>query len=95
MASSHAARSECSQSVLSIQELIKKPLTSIPQRYIRPYNHGPSAIQNETLSSKIPTINLKNLIDGEATELELGKLSSACKEWGFFQVHKLAFFFYT
>ena len=95
MASYHAASSECSQSVLSIQELIKKPLTSIPQRYIRPYDHQSSTIENETLASEIPTINLKNLIDGDATELELGKLSLACKEWGFFQVHKFAFSFYT
>ncbi|XP_061356074.1 codeine O-demethylase-like [Gastrolobium bilobum] len=87
MASSEAARSERSQPVLSVQELMKKPLTSIPQRYIHLDSHEPSAFQDETFcSAMIPTINLKKMIHGEATELELEKLNSACRDWGFFQL---------
>ncbi|KAK7303051.1 hypothetical protein RJT34_13950 [Clitoria ternatea] len=72
-----------SEAALSVQELIKKPVSSVPERYIvkLDHNHEPSPVQDET----IPTINLKNLIHGEAT-LELQKLDSACRDWGFFQL---------
>ncbi|XP_027338174.1 protein SRG1-like [Abrus precatorius] len=84
MVSSKVASCESSEAVLSVQEHIKKPLTSVPQRYI--HNHEPSASQDKTLCHTIPTINLKKLIHGEATELELARLHSACKDWGFFQL---------
>ncbi|XP_020224242.1 protein SRG1 [Cajanus cajan] len=71
-----------SEAVLSVQELIKKPLTSVPQRYIT----QPSSplLQHQTLSHVIPTISLKKLIHGETHEQE--KLNSACRNWGFFQL---------
>ncbi|KAK7331429.1 hypothetical protein VNO77_25654 [Canavalia gladiata] len=76
-----------SEAVLSVQELTKKPLTTIPQRYIQLHKRDqPSPSQNETLSHTIPTISLKTLIHGEAKELELEKLKSACRDWGFFQL---------
>ncbi|KAG4956076.1 hypothetical protein JHK85_042456 [Glycine max] len=88
MASSiNSASCESSEALLSVQELIKKPLTSVPQRYItRLHNHEPSSVQDETLSHAIPTISLKKLIHGGATKTEQEKLNSACKDWGFFQL---------
>ncbi|KAK7331432.1 hypothetical protein VNO77_25657 [Canavalia gladiata] len=71
---------------LSVQELIKKPLTSIPQSYIQLHNHEPSSLKNETFRHTIPTINFKKLIHGETKELELEKLNLACRDWGFFQL---------
>ncbi|KAK7331428.1 hypothetical protein VNO77_25653 [Canavalia gladiata] len=85
MVSSEVARSECSEAALSVQELIKKPLISVPKRYIQQHNHEPS-FHDETICHAIPTISMKNLIHGEATELELEKLNSACRDWGFFQL---------
>jgi len=78
------------EQVFSIQELVKKPLTSVPQRYLQQqYYNEPSLFPDETLSQALPIINLKKLIHGEDTELELEKLNSACRDWGFFQVSKL------
>ncbi|KAK8468968.1 hypothetical protein PHAVU_006G168190 [Phaseolus vulgaris] len=75
------------EQVFSIQELVKKPLTSVPQRYLQQqYYNEPSLFPDETLSQALPTINLKKLIHGEDTELELEKLNSACRDWGFFQL---------
>lgn len=74
------------EEAMSIQELIKKPLTSVPQRYIQLHNNEPSLLAGETFSHALPTINLKKLIHGEDIELELEKLTSACRDWGFFQV---------
>ncbi|KAK7245614.1 hypothetical protein RIF29_40461 [Crotalaria pallida] len=89
MSSSEAATHESSQSSdISVQELVKKPLTSIPQRYIRLDHDEPSPlIQNETFCPEIPTISLQKMIQGEAAEHDqLEKLNSACRDWGFFQV---------
>ncbi|RDX83231.1 Protein SRG1, partial [Mucuna pruriens] len=87
MASSQEARCESSEAVLSVQELIKKPLTSVPLRYVTQlHNHEPSAVQAGTFSHAIPTFSLKKLIHGEATETELEKLNSACSNWGFIQL---------
>ncbi|CAJ1962093.1 unnamed protein product [Sphenostylis stenocarpa] len=85
MVSSESART--SEEVVNIQELMKKPLTSVPQRYVqRQYYNEPSLFPDETISQALPTINFKKLIHGEDTELELEKLNSACRDWGFFQL---------
>ncbi|TKY71920.1 Codeine O-demethylase [Spatholobus suberectus] len=86
MLSSQSATRETFEAALSIQELIKKPLTSVPQRYIQKRCHEPSPLPDETFSHALPTINLKKLVHGEDTELELEKLNSACRDWGFFQL---------
>ncbi|KAL2341080.1 hypothetical protein Fmac_009020 [Flemingia macrophylla] len=74
-----------SETVLSVQELVKKPLTLVPQRYITDQPSSP-VIQHETFSHVIPTISLKKLIHGDATQTEQEKLNSACRNWGFFQL---------
>ncbi|XP_061362595.1 oxoglutarate-dependent flavonoid 7-O-demethylase 1-like [Gastrolobium bilobum] len=86
MASPEAARSESSQTVVSIQELAKKSITSLPQfSYMVRDNDERGAI-NETLSPEIPTIDFEKLIHGDSTQLEQEKLHSACRDWGFFQL---------
>ncbi|KAI3883356.1 hypothetical protein MKW92_039602 [Papaver armeniacum] len=76
-------------SVPSVQELAKLTLAEIPSRYIctgeSPLtNIGASVIDDET----VPVIDLQNLLSPEPVvgKLELDKLHSACKEWGFFQL---------
>ncbi|KAF5472396.1 hypothetical protein F2P56_009118 [Juglans regia] len=78
-------------SVLSIMELTKKPLTTIPQDYICPDQEpvllGLSHECNTTSFPTLPTIDMEKLIIGETTDLDqLDKLHSACKAWGFFQL---------
>ncbi|XP_014518145.1 protein SRG1 [Vigna radiata var. radiata] len=75
------------EDVLCVQELIKKPLTSVPQCYVRQQCHNePVVFPDETSSQELPIISLRKLIHGEDTELELEKLNSACRDWGFFQL---------
>ncbi|KAI3860046.1 hypothetical protein MKX03_003121 [Papaver bracteatum] len=76
-------------SVPSVQELAKLTLAEIPSRYIctgeSPLtNIGASVTDDET----VPVIDLQNLLSPEPVvgKLELDKLHSACKEWGFFQL---------
>ncbi|RZC44023.1 hypothetical protein C5167_036971 [Papaver somniferum] len=75
-------------SVPSVQELAKQTLAEIPSRYIcadeNPLTFGASVVAHET----VPVIDLQNLLSPEPVigKLELDKLHSACKEWGFFQV---------
>ncbi|KAI3942665.1 hypothetical protein MKW92_036028 [Papaver armeniacum] len=70
-------------SVPSVQELVKSTLAEIPSQYIcnPSTNIGAS---DET----VPVIDLRNLLSPEPMigKLELDRLHSACKEWGFFQL---------
>ncbi|MCL7039597.1 hypothetical protein MKW94_025127 [Papaver nudicaule] len=72
--------------VPSVQELAKQKLTEIPARYIRtdqePLTNLSGASKTE---ATVPVIDLQNLLSADP-ELELERLHSACKEWGFFQV---------
>ncbi|KAH7512707.1 hypothetical protein FEM48_Zijuj12G0119200 [Ziziphus jujuba var. spinosa] len=73
--------------VPSVQELVKKePNLSVPSRYIRA-NQDPIFFSNQLCSPQIPVIDLQKLISVESTASELENLHSACKDWGFFQVH--------
>ncbi|RZC90040.1 hypothetical protein C5167_044669 [Papaver somniferum] len=75
--------------VPSVQELAKQSPAEVPARYIRndlePLNDlsGVSMIDQT-----IPVIDLRKLLSPEPIigELELERLHSACKDWGFFQV---------
>ncbi|RZC46917.1 hypothetical protein C5167_039865 [Papaver somniferum] len=76
-------------SIPSVQELAKLTLAEIPSRYTctgeSPLNNiGASVTDDET----VPVIDLQNLLSPEPVvgKLELDKLHSACKEWGFFQL---------
>ncbi|KAI3878515.1 hypothetical protein MKX03_023965 [Papaver bracteatum] len=76
-------------SVPIVQELAKHSSAEIPSRFIftdqYPIVIGtPSSIIDET----VPVIDLQNLLspDPITRKLELDRLHSACKEWGFFKV---------
>ncbi|MED6112211.1 hypothetical protein PIB30_059614 [Stylosanthes scabra] len=68
--------------VPSVQELAKKPISEIPDRYVHP-NQDPVIVSNITSSHQVPVVDLSKLLSDDSSELE--KLDHACKEWGFFQ----------
>ena len=72
-------------SILSIQELAKQPMATVPQIFLLEDQERPLLLENASLPD-IPTIDMKRLIMSVTTDFELDKLHSACKEWGFFQV---------
>ncbi|KAK7260558.1 hypothetical protein RIF29_26707 [Crotalaria pallida] len=71
--------------VPSVQELVKEPLTKVPERYIRP-DQDPVTACNSASIPKVPVIDLSKLLSQDLKEPELEKLDYACKEWGFFQL---------
>ncbi|XP_078434870.1 jasmonate-induced oxygenase 4-like [Wolffia australiana] len=76
------------ESVVPVQSLTERGITSIPKQYVKPLSERPpSDILKCQSRARIPVINLGTL-DRSQTEREftLRQLSSACKEWGFFQV---------
>lgn len=72
--------------VPNVQEMVKKDPLHVPERYVRNQEDGPLTNDMSHLSSEIPVIDLSLLSAGDNEELN--KLDLACKEWGFFQVHK-------
>ncbi|KAJ4849965.1 hypothetical protein Tsubulata_004858 [Turnera subulata] len=76
--------------VPSVQELAKESITNIPPRYVR-LDQDPRNIStfpdNVPLLS-VPIIDLQRLdVEGDSKDsVELERLHSACKDWGFFQV---------
>ncbi|MED6108995.1 hypothetical protein PIB30_029469 [Stylosanthes scabra] len=72
-----------SKIVPSVQELAKKPISEIPDRYVRP-NQDPLIVSNTTSLPQVPVVDLSKLLFSDLSELE--KLDHACKEWGFFQL---------
>ncbi|XP_068339771.1 protein SRG1-like [Pyrus communis] len=79
--------------VPSVQELVKKPITTIPPRYIRPHHQDGNQehemiINSDHHAHQIPSIDMQKLLSQESTssESELARLHFACKEWGFFQL---------
>ncbi|KAI3977131.1 hypothetical protein MKX01_042821 [Papaver californicum] len=77
-------------SVPSVQELAKLTLAeNIPSRYIcTNENQLSMGASVEIDHEAIPVIDLQKLLSGEPVigQLELNRLHSACKEWGFFQL---------
>ncbi|KAI5385388.1 protein SRG1 [Lathyrus oleraceus] len=73
--------------VPSVQEIVKQPLTTVPDRYIRPHHDRP-IISTITPLPQLPVIDLTKLLsqDLNLKQPELHNLHSACKEWGFFQL---------
>nr|GMD04427.1 protein SRG1-like [Ipomoea batatas] len=80
--SSQLAMKESSS--LSLQELAKVPMFTIPNRYIC-VNQEPTITPSKSNPS-IPTIDLQALLMEETKDLGLQKLHSACKDWGIFQL---------
>ncbi|KAI3853287.1 hypothetical protein MKW92_014520 [Papaver armeniacum] len=75
-------------SVPCVQELAKHTLTEIPSRYISTDENPSTICASVTDHEVVPVIDMENLLSPEPVigKLELDKLHSACKEWGFFQV---------
>lgn len=70
--------------VPNVQELAKKSLNTIPERYIR-LDEDQTSVE-DSISLTIPVIDLQKLLAVESSDYELSCLHFACKEWGFFQV---------
>ncbi|KAM1655708.1 hypothetical protein ACFX1Q_008560 [Malus domestica] len=72
--------------VPSVQELVQKPILTIPPRYIQPYHQ--EIISSDHHAHQIPSIDMQKLLSQESTisESELARLHFACQEWGFFQL---------
>ncbi|KAM7500619.1 hypothetical protein LguiA_025033 [Lonicera macranthoides] len=78
-----------------VQELVaNQSLTTVPLRYIRSDDHDHDNSLKLSYAAAlpelaVPVIDMESLLGGDdptRTELELKKLDSACREWGFFQL---------
>ncbi|CAN1303608.1 Jasmonate-induced oxygenase 2 [Linum perenne] len=74
--------------ITRVQSLSESGIRNIPDRYIRPPSHRPSLTLNINKPANIPVIDLAEAFsDDPALRLEtMKRLSTACKDWGFFQV---------
>ncbi|KAI3831889.1 hypothetical protein MKX03_022261 [Papaver bracteatum] len=75
--------------VPSVHELAKQLPAEVPARYIRNDLEQLTDLSGVSMIDQtVPVIDLQNLLSPESIigQLELDKLHSACKEWGFFQV---------
>ncbi|XP_026437439.1 codeine O-demethylase-like [Papaver somniferum] len=75
--------------VPNVQELAKQPLAEVPARYIRnDQDLMADVCAMSMIDQKVPVIDLQKLLSPAPIvgDLELERLHSACKEWGFFQV---------
>ncbi|KAK3194580.1 hypothetical protein Dsin_025890 [Dipteronia sinensis] len=68
-----------------VQELVKKPLTSVPPRYVH-LDQDPPIISLDSSSPQVPIIDMQRLLSEDFMDSELQKLDQACREWGFFQL---------
>ncbi|XP_028064391.1 codeine O-demethylase-like isoform X1 [Camellia sinensis] len=73
-------------SSLTIQELAKEPMLVIPERYVRLDNEPCPILSEDATSQTIPTVDMQQLLMVEATDFQLDRLHSICKEWGIFQL---------
>ncbi|XP_059624006.1 protein SRG1-like [Cornus florida] len=80
------ARFGSSLLVPCVQELAKESLVTVPSRYVRDDQDPPLITPCTDSTRDVPIIDMENLLSGDHMEMELQKLDSACKEWGFFQV---------
>lgn len=93
MASSSSDIKEQSKcfSVVSLQELVKEPILTIPHHYVHlDINQPPPPDHPNPMQPMItPTIDMAQLVSGADDDAELNKLHSICKDWGLFQVKYL------
>lgn len=68
-----------------VQEIAKKPLTTIPPGYVRSDQENPFISYNNSVP-QVPVVDMQRLLSADCLDSELQKLHRACKEWGFFQV---------
>ncbi|XP_009792316.1 protein SRG1-like [Nicotiana tabacum] len=73
------------ESSISLQEITKEPVVSIPIRYLC-IDEEPSLLSEASLAPAIPTIDSKALVMEQTRGSELERLHLTCKEWGIFQL---------
>ncbi|XP_077219378.1 oxoglutarate-dependent flavonoid 7-O-demethylase 1-like [Tasmannia lanceolata] len=71
--------------VPNVQELATQHMLTVPPRYVRS-DQDPPIISDSNSLPMIPIIDMESLLHGESMALELERLHSTCKEWGFFQL---------
>lgn len=79
--------SEWPEPIVRVQMLSEAGSQVIPDRYIKPLPERPSfTMRSDELN--IPIIDLYGLINGDtsAQKAIMDEISSACREWGFFQL---------
>ncbi|KAJ6751709.1 hypothetical protein OIU85_002163 [Salix viminalis] len=82
-----SSKSEGLDSVISVLELIKEPMISVPHNYVQIDQQNPTfPVCSDHPLPALPTIDFKLLVSDDTSDLELEKLHSSCKEWGFFQL---------
>ncbi|XP_059279197.1 protein SRG1-like [Lycium ferocissimum] len=74
------------ESSISLQELSKEAIISIPNRYLHNDQEPNSLLLEASLAPDIPTIDLKNLVLEQTGGPEHQRLHLTCKEWGIFQL---------
>ncbi|KAK6917263.1 Non-hem dioxygenase N-terminal domain [Dillenia turbinata] len=72
--------------ILSLQEIVKEPLSQIPDSYKIVDEQELPVLCNMSFMPTVPIIDMKRLVMEESTDYELEKLHLACKEWGPFQL---------
>lgn len=81
---------ESSNSLLSVLEITKQPLTSVPECFRTVEQEPASSLFDDHKGTfpSIPSIDMTKLVKAEASDFadELEKLHSTCKDWGFFEV---------
>lgn len=80
-----------SLSVPNVQEMVRKNVLDVRERYIRTREDVHEI--GHTLSPEIPVIDLSSLSRRFRKELE--KLDQACRDWGFFLVCVCLFFSFS
>ncbi|OWM73016.1 protein SRG1-like [Punica granatum] len=76
-------------SIVSVQELVKEPLDSIPESFIRLDQTRPHVLPSKSDHiPTIPTIDMVKILEPSDRSLndELERLHFACSEWGIFQL---------
>ncbi|XVE97095.1 hypothetical protein REPUB_Repub02eG0281100 [Reevesia pubescens] len=76
--------------VVRVQSLSESGIRAIPDRYIKPPSDRPALEPGSEIDQQhfdIPIVDLQNLFSNDRTlhDETLKRISSACKDWGFFQ----------
>ncbi|TXG71762.1 hypothetical protein EZV62_000341 [Acer yangbiense] len=76
-----------------VQELRKTKPTTVPERFVRDVTERPTTLDSTTTTQSsphtyIPIIDLSKLVNGNPDDFksEILNLTTACQDWGFFQV---------
>ncbi|KAH9304702.1 hypothetical protein KI387_009106, partial [Taxus chinensis] len=76
--------------VESVDELAKKQLHEVPERYVRSEEERPAIPITPRCQSdyqqKLPVIDMSKIAHAQYRDKEIRKIAKACEEWGFFQV---------